>query len=118
MKKVFASVVLLTLLVLPVSAVGASALQLKPGDTCPWCGEGTMVYCKTQYTPWETVGTTLCTHGDPWTSDAVQERQKVVSYHCSNEKCNLYDDGTIRDDSLRLHCVENETEKQTVHGRG
>lgn len=122
-KKLLASVVLLILLILPVSAVGASALgekmATKPGETCPWCGKGTMVYCKTEYTPWATVATALCEHGDPYWVDGIAERTAIVTYHCSNENCDIlreiYGDDAVIDDSMRLHYIEYKTERQNVH---
>ena len=122
-KKLLASVVLLILLILPVSAVGASALgkktEAKPGETCPWCGKGTMIYCKTEYTPWNIVDRQLCVHYDPWWVDAIEERTAIVTYHCSNENCDIlreiYGDDAVIDDSMRLHCIEYKTEQQVVH---
>lgn len=114
-KKLLASMVLLVLLMLPVSAVGASALEAKPGETCPWCGKGTMVYCKTEYTPWAYVDRQLCVHGDPLWVDKIEERTVIEVYHCSNEACNIYNDGVVRNESERLHCIEYKTERQNVH---
>lgn len=121
-KKLLAIVVLLVLLILPVSAVGASALgekmEAKPGETCPWCGKGTMVYCKTQYTPWIRSDRQLCVHGDPWWVDAIEERMVFVSYHCSNESCDLirkvYGDDVVVEDNMKVHCVEQKSEEQAV----
>lgn len=122
-KKLLASVVLLILLILPVSAVGASALgkktEAKPGETCPWCGKGTMVYCKTEEFSWEYVDRQLCVHGDPSWVDKVEERTVFEVYHCSNDSCNffrdVYGDDVAVADGIRFHCIDRKTERREVH---
>lgn len=96
MIKLSALLLILTMLVVPVSAGGdqpnlpeegeVTVTTVQPrAELCVNCKNGSVGYDRTDYGPWYVIGVAIdCIHGSLTTKDLIKERQVTKVYTCTN----------------------------------